>query len=362
LLLALVRQHGPAHHVADGIEIGQAGGAMAVHFDEAAGIALEPHAFGAEAVGVRHPPDGDDEFVELQRFPATVVLAHDTHIVLAAPHLAQLHAQPDIQALLLGEDLPGFARDRLVGRGQELRQGFQHCHGGAEPAPHAAQFQADHPGADDAELLRHRLEIQRADVVAHELIVDLHARQGARLGAGSDHDVLRLYGLARHIQLPALLAVLYQPAVALQPADLVLPEQELDPAGHLADDRILARDHFRHVDACAAHLDAVQGEPLVDVVVLFRRLQQRFGGTAPDVEAGAAEHGLAGGIAPCLDTSGLEPQLRRADRADVAGGTGTDDDDIEGLITHFKTLKTLNHQGTKTPREPSSERLVPLVS
>src|SRR5262249_59763712 len=54
------------------------------------------------------------------------------------------------------------------------------------------------------------------------------------------------------------------------------------------------------------------------------RMQQRLRWNAADVEAGAAE-GLV-----LLDHRGLEPELRRADRADVAAGTAADDDEIVG--------------------------------
>ncbi len=55
---------------------------------------------------------------------------------------------------------------------------------------------------------------------------------------------------------------------------------------------------------------------------LVAGMQQRFGGDAADIQAGAAQ-----GFAP-FDAGGLEPQLRAADGADIAAGAGADYDDI----------------------------------
>ena len=62
-------------------------------------------------------------------------------------------------------------------------------------------------------------------------------------------------------------------------------------------------------------------------MIHLRRAQQRLGRNASPIVADAAEIGL-------LDHGGLEPELRRADRGDVAAGTGADDDDVEGSVGH----------------------------
>ena len=54
------------------------------------------------------------------------------------------------------------------------------------------------------------------------------------------------------------------------------------------------------------------------------RVEQRLGGDAADVEAGAAE-GLA-----LLDDGSLQAELRRPDGADIAARAGADDDEIVG--------------------------------
>src|SRR5256885_10817454 len=49
---------------------------------------------------------------------------------------------------------------RSVGERQEIRQRLQHHHLGAEPPPHAPQFQSDHTRADDAEALWHGVKVE----------------------------------------------------------------------------------------------------------------------------------------------------------------------------------------------------------
>src|SRR3546814_9612110 len=55
---------------------------------------------------------------------------------------------------------------------------------------------------------------------------------------------------------------------------------------------------------------------------IFRRVEHRLRRDAADVEAGAAQR-----LAP-FGARGLEAQLRRADRRDIAAGAGTDDKDV----------------------------------
>src|SRR6266478_6110807 len=61
------------------------------------------------------------------------------------------------------------------------------------------------------------------------------------------------------------------------------------------------------------------------------RAQQRLGRDAAPVQADAAEIGF-------FHDRGLETELRRADRGDIAAGTGTDDDDVVGCIGHVYSL------------------------
>jgi hypothetical protein len=85
---------------------------------------------------------------------AVLVGVGDGDALLAGLDFADLHAQLDLQALL-GQQLLRFLGHAFVGGAQECGQRFEHGHVGAQAAPHRAHFQADHAGADHAQLLRH---------------------------------------------------------------------------------------------------------------------------------------------------------------------------------------------------------------
>ena len=102
--------------------------------------------------------------------------------------LADLGAELDVETLLL--EFPGGGLgDFGVGGGEEVGQGFEDRDFGAEALPDAAQFQADHAGADHAQALGHGGEVERADVVDDRVAIELRERQLDRIRTGRDHDV-----------------------------------------------------------------------------------------------------------------------------------------------------------------------------
>ena len=74
------------------------------------------------------------------------------------------------------------------------------------------------------------------------------------------------------------------------------------------------------------------GELVHRALVVLRGLEQRLGRDAADVEAGAAEAGLALPVLPVVDADGLEAELRGADGGDVAARAGADDGDVETVV------------------------------
>ena len=90
-----------------------------------------------------------------------------------------------------------------------------------------------------------------------------------------------------------------------------------------------ARERF--TTAPASNADLLGREPVVlgvlHVVVDLGRAQQRLGRDAAPVQADAAEIGA-------LDDRGLESELRRADRRDIAARAGADDDHVERGVGH----------------------------
>src|SRR5207244_5311520 len=102
--------------------------------------------------------------------------------------------------------------------------------------------------------------------------------------------------------------------------DLSALEQRLDTAGELLHDALLALEQPPPVDLRLADLDPVfPGAP--DLLEQVGRDDPGLGRNAAPVEAGGAEFVL-------LHHRGLEPELRGADRRDVAAGTGADDDHL----------------------------------
>ena len=73
------------------------------------------------------------------------------------------------------------------------------------------------------------------------------------------------------------------------------------------------------------------GEFVGGVLIVLRRLQQRFGRNAADIGAGPSERRLAVRRLPVVDARGFEPQLRRTNRGNVATRAATDYDNIEFL-------------------------------
>jgi hypothetical protein len=190
-----------------------------------------------------------------------------------------------------------------------------------------AEFEPDHAAADDHEMPGHLAQRQRARAVDDQAfgIVDLDAGQRGDRGARGDDDVLGGHALARDLDRARVL----ERGEALEPVDLVLLEQEFDAAGQPFDRRVLLAEQHGQVELDLARLHAELGQRAVrGFLEQLGAVQQRLGGNAADVEAGAAQRLAAFGA------GGLEPELRRADRRDIAAGTRADDEDVVVVFSH----------------------------
>ena len=99
-----------------------------------------------------------------------------------APFLAMpvtLLGELEAHALLHQDALQG-ARHLGVGAGQDAVEELDHHHLGAEPAPHRAELQADHAGADHQQALGHLGQSERAGRGDDRRLVDGDAGQLAR--------------------------------------------------------------------------------------------------------------------------------------------------------------------------------------
>ena len=139
------------------------------------------------------------------------------------------------------------------------------------------------------------------------------------VGVGSE----RAFGRLRLTRLDDDLARRVDHRFAPNDRDLVLAHEKADAVIEPL------RHHARTFDDGGGIVsDVLRGEAVVlrvlHVMIDLGRTQQRLGGNAAPVEANAAE------IIP-FDDRGLEPELRRADRGDIAAGSRADDDDVERI-------------------------------
>jgi hypothetical protein len=108
--------------------------------------------------------------------------------------------------------------------------------------------------------------------------------------------------------------------------DLVLLHQERDAVRQAARNLARALDDLCEIEAEIVGREAEFAQP-VHQMPDFRGAQQRLGRDAAPVEADAAQ-------LVALDDRGLEAQLRRADRADIARRPAADDDHVECVVLH----------------------------
>ena len=171
-------------------------------------------------------------------------------------------------------------------------------------------------------------------------MIDGDARHAARRRAGRDDDLRvrleRLRVALEHLDD----AVAGQSCGPLDPVDLVLLEEELDPLGQADDDLVLAGMHLLHVDR-DRHSRTVTDRhaPLLRALHNLQRmrvLEQGLGRNAAPDEAGAAERLLL------LDTGYFEPELGGADRGHIPTGAGSNHDDVVFVGHFFKEERGTN--------------------
>ena len=114
--------------------------------------------------------------------------------------------------------------------------------------------------------------------------------------------------------------------------DLVLLQQERDAVDIALNALVLEGEHGGKVEA-RLHLDAHGGEAVAGLGVSLAGMQQRLGRDAADIEAGAAMGGAL------LHHRDLHAELRGADGADIAAGSGADDDQIK--LGHWRDLSQI---------------------
>jgi hypothetical protein len=178
--------------------------------------------------------------------------------------------------------------------------------------------------------------------------IDLDARHAAGHRSGCDDDVPARAECPRIPFVDLHPTVTGQPRGSLDPVDLVLLEQELDPLRQPGDNPIFAVLHLGHVDAdgqrpAGAGRVADRDAPLLRVLHDFERVgvfEESFGRDTAPQEAGASERLLF------LDDGHLQAKLRRTNGSHVAAGAGADHDNVVFVGHFFNEERGTNAVGT----------------
>ena len=133
-----------------------------VGFDLALLVGGQPDLVEAEIVGVRTAPDRDEDDIGLdgRRLAALGGFNREGRLAVRNGGAGDLGPGLDVEALLL-EDLGAFLAHFLVHAGQDLVEIVDDGDLCAEPQPHAAKLEPDHPAADHDKMLRHLGQRQR---------------------------------------------------------------------------------------------------------------------------------------------------------------------------------------------------------
>ncbi len=325
-----VRQHRLAGDVADGEDSAHRGAALVVDADEFARH-IEVDLLQPPARGERLAADRDQDLVgrdlgvlALDRLDQQrVALGRQTFGVGAGHHLDTELAEPlQHRPCQLGVILR-----------QHARQGLDHGHLGAHLGERHAELQPDIAAADHGELFRHIAQRQRLGR-RDDRTAEGQERQFHRRRAGSDHHRLGADDLGPGLGLDLDGLAVPECRPAMHGLDLRLLQQSGNTAIQPANDTVFPADRSRQVERRRADLDAewvLAAGHMRDLVELFRRMDERLGRDAADIEAGATR--LAG-----FDDDGVDAELSGADGADIAAGTGADDEQLAGDFFHHGTL------------------------
>src|SRR5438445_3435556 len=316
-----------------------AGSIMLVGFDVAL-FDLDVELLQAKPIGDALAADGDEQPLTVDGLALLAGLHRHRHLAVRLLERVglELSARQHRDAALaenLGELLPDIG----VFERQQCGEKFDQGHLRAVPVVDAGELSADRASAHDDDRLRHL--VQGDSMVAVDDPIAIHLETGQRLGtrSGGDHQVLRIDCLAAVLDHDLVFRL--DDAFALKDRDLVLLEQELRAAPELVDHSLLPLQHRRPIDLPALGLDAERGGTM-DLVSQLRGMEERFGGNAAAVQAGAA-HLLF------LDDCDLESQLGSSNSTDIPGGAAADDGYVKRLIGHTQRLYPATRGSPNSP-------------
>src|SRR5215216_3195083 len=326
LVLGLVRENRPRHHVTDRVDALHAGREMRVDLHAAAIVERDAGFIEAEPFSVGHAADANQHDIGFERFCRSAGCRFDMGLQRLARRIdaGDLGTELESKALLFEHALELLC-DLAIHARQDAIEEFDDHDLSAEPFPDRAKLKPDHARADDQKLLRHFFQRQRAGRRHDALLVDLDAFQPRDIGAGGNDDVLGLERLRLAVTACDFdLAGAEDFALAIDDVDLVLLHQELDALDVAVDALLLEVHHRWQIEFWRRNADAHLGKGVRGFLEHFGGMQQRLRRHAADIEAGAAKRRVL------LDHGDLHAELRRAHRADISARTGADDDEIVG--------------------------------
>jgi hypothetical protein len=267
-------------------------------------------------------PDGDQQQLGLENAGLiTAALDRDRDAVVGDLDALERGAGADVDLALAEGPLEGLRR-RLVLGGHEPGEGLDDRDLGAEALPDARELAADDAAAEHDDRRGHPVEAQRVFGGDHPLAVDVEAGQRPGVGAGGEDHVPA--GVRRaadgHLLRPG------QATGALDDGDPARRDEPGQPLEQAGDHAVLVGVHAGHVDALERRSHA-ELCGLARRVGHLRRVQQRLGRDAADVQAGAAEVAL-------LDQPDGESELGGPEGTCVATGARAQDEYVEVGVRH----------------------------
>ena len=316
-----MRERTPAVHVAQRPDALGAGTALVVHRDVATRVGGDAGLLQTQVIGVRLPADCEQKMAALGDGLAVFAFEADDDAIALPSQRHALGAGANGDAFAL-EDGADFRGDVLVLTRQQLVEFLDHRHLRTEAPVHLRELQADVAAADDHQVLGHPVNIHHGGI--GEVRNVLHAGNIGhhRPAADVDEDFVSLQG--------ALARIASDYIDGARPGETRLAPQQRDvlhagnpgrkAVARLPDDAVLARLDGPHVD-----LDVARTESVLAAAARHmdraRAADQRLGGNAADVDAGAAEQ------LP-LDDGGAQAFGAQARGKRGACLPGTDDDGI----------------------------------
>jgi hypothetical protein len=301
----------------------------------------------AEVGRRRSPPDRDEQQLGLERLAA---VERDPHAVVGALDLLEPGAQLEADAAPAEGPLE-LLGIRVVLEWDEVGQRLDDRHLGAERRPGRRELAADDAAAQHDRRLGHPVELQGVLAGDDPLAVEVQARQRARVGTGREDQVRA--GVAVVADLHRLRPG--QVPLAVDDVDAATLDEAGEALPVLRDDAVLVLVHAGHVDALEGGIDA-ERRALAGLIGDLAGVQQRLGGDATAVQAGAADLVL-------LDQYDGFAEFGRPQRGRVAAASAAEDDEV-GLVVCHRCSRLVrrvpSHLGT-TPRTRRTDSGSPRV-